>query len=154
MTLEAAVIIPMILITTILIFWTGVLLYDRAAVRSAASAAVLRGSERAELSNEELADLMKEVAGSWLNGRLVLMDDPQVEVSVEYESIRTGITGSVEVPALPVFGSAVWDVHASAEAMRLRESQIVRTIRRIDRVLEEGGKTEEGKEETEYGEAP
>lgn len=137
MTLEAAVIVPVILVATILIFWTGVLLHDRAAARSAVSAAVLRGSERAELSNEELVSLMKEVADSWLEERLVMMEEPELEVAAEYGKLSASLTGRLEVPSLPFFGSAVWDVSASAEAMRLRESQIVRTIHRIDRVLEE-----------------
>ena len=137
MTLEAAVIVPMILIATILIFWTGILLHDRAAVRSAVCAAVLRGSERAEQDNEELADLMKEVLRDCLTDRLVMMEDPQVDVCVEYGRLKASVTGVLEIPSIPIYGAATWEVHAEAEAMRLRESQIVRTIQRIDRKLEE-----------------
>ena len=137
MTLEAVVIVPVILIVTILIFWTGVLLHARAAVRSAVSAAVLRGSERAELDNGELADLMQEVLRDCLDERLVMMEEPQVDVCVEYGSLKASVAGVLEIPPLPIYGAAAWEVRAEAEAMRLRESQIVRTIHRIDRKLEE-----------------
>ena len=137
MTIEATVIVPITLIVTILIFWTGILLYDRAAVRSAVSIAALRGSERAELGNEELADLMSDVLKDYLDKRLVMMEEPQADITVEYGKIRVSVSGEVEVPELPLYGSAIWEVSASAEALRLRESQIVRTIHRIDRVMEE-----------------
>ncbi|MBO6205604.1 MAG: pilus assembly protein [Lachnospiraceae bacterium] len=135
MTIEACVIIPLSLMITFLLLWTGMLLYNRTAVNYAVSTAVIQGSRMAEQSNEEISDYVQKKIFELLENKLVLMEMPQMEVKVEYGMIRAGMQGYLNAPVLAGF-CGNWSVEAQYSAERMRSSQIVRTIRRVDRLAE------------------
>ena len=146
MTIEACVIIPLSLMITFLLLWTGILLYNRTAVNYAVSTAVIQGSRMAERSNEEICDYVGKKISELLEEKLVLMEMPQMEVAVEYGEIRASLQGYLDAPILAGF-CGNWSVEAQRSAERMRSSQIVRTIRRVDRLAETYGDRKE--EETE-----
>ena len=135
MTIEACVILPLSLFITFLLFWTGMLLYNRAAVNYAVSTAVVQGSRMAECSNDEICDHVQKKIAELLENKLVLMEMPQPEVTVEYGKISASLQGALHAPVLAGVGGN-WPVEAQYSADRMRSSQIVRTIRRVDRLAE------------------
>ena len=144
MTIEACVIIPLSLMITFLLFWTGILLYNRTAVNYAVSTAVIQGSRMAECPNDEICEYVQKKIAELLEHKLVLMEMPQTEVTAEYGKISASLTGYVNAPVLAGFGGN-WSVEVHRSADRMRSSQIVRTIRRVDRLAEKAqGKTPEG----------
>ena len=137
-TLEACVIIPLTLAVTFLLLWTGILLYDRAAVSGAVSVAVIQGSRMSEESKEEIMDHVRKKTAELLEGKLVMMEMPQMEVKVSYAEISASLHGEINAPVLAGF-SGLWRVEAERRADRMRIPQIVRTIQRIDRTIEKAG---------------
>ena len=139
MTIEAVVIIPLALMISFLLLWTGMLLYDRAAVNYAVSVAVIRGSRMAEESNEEISAYVQDKIAELLEHKLVLLELSQMEVKVKvsYGNISASVDGSLDAPPLAGFAGN-WSVSAQHSADRMRASRIVRTIQRVDRMTENG----------------
>ena len=137
MTIEACVIIPLSLVITFLLLWTGILLYDRAAVHYAVATAVVQGSRRAEDGNDEIRTLVQKKIAELLEHKLVLLREEEMETTVQvtYGKITASVSGRMNVPAFAK-EHGIWEVSAQHSADRMRSSQIVRTLQRIDRLAE------------------
>ena len=132
MTIEACVIIPIIIFMTIMILWIGMLSYNRNAINSAVSVGLTLGASVPEKDNEEIVECVK---------RLVLAEDPEINVTVTYGTIKTEVTATMESPPVPgmdVFRSEVWDLGQQKEIKRIRCSRLIRTFNRVERFMEEG----------------
>jgi len=150
MTVEACVILPLALMVTFLLFWTGILLYDRAVVNYAVSAAVIRGSRMAERSNEEISGFVQKKIEELTEDKLVLMERPQMEVRVEYGKIYASLSGNLRAPILAGF-CGNWSVEACRDADRMRVSRIVRTLQRLDRLADREQTDAETEKQEEQG---
>ena len=141
MTIEACVIIPIIIFMTIMILWIGMLSYNRNAINSALSVGLTFGAGFPEKDNEEIAECVKNKTVELLTDRLVLVDDPEINVTVTYGTIKTEITATMESPPVPgmdVFKSEVWDLGQQKEVKRIRSSRLIRTFNRVERFMNEG----------------
>ncbi len=136
MTLEACVIVPLILVASVLLFWIGVLLYDRGATDYVVSAAALRGGRIAEADKQDIAEVMKNSATAAAQDRLVLLDEQSFTMEVGYGMVEASMDAALNVPEMPLYGGDQWDASAVAESPRIRESQIIRTIYRMDKAGE------------------
>ncbi len=140
MTIEACVIIPVIIFMTIMIIWIGMLSYNRNAINSAVSIGLTLGAAAPEKDNEEIAECVKNKTEELLEDRLVLVDDPVINVSVSYGTIKTEVKASMESPPVPgmdIFKSEVWDLAQQKEVKRIRCSRLIRTFNRVGRYMEE-----------------
>ncbi len=141
MTIEACVIIPIIIFMTIMILWIGMLSYNRNAINSAISVGLTFGASVPEKDNEEIIECVKNKTEELLTDRLVLVEDPEINVTVSYGTIKTEITASMESPPVPgmdVFKSEVWDLGQQKEVKRIRCSRLIRTFNRVERFMEQG----------------
>ena len=135
MTLEAVIIIPFCLIGTVLILWTGMLLYDRMAADYALGAATIQGARNAEAENEEILKETQKKAEELLKGRLVMAGKPTLKVSVDGLNVTAELEGSLKAPPLPIPGkesfSFSWTFKSKKSSPRLKESMIVRSLHRL-----------------------
>ena len=141
MTIEACVIIPIIIFMTIMILWIGMLSYNRNAINSAISVGLTLGASVPEMENEEIAECVRNKTEELLTDRLVLVEDPEINVTVSYGTIKTEITASMESPPVPgmdVFKSEVWDLGQQKEVKRIRCSRLIRTFNRVERFMDQG----------------
>lgn len=141
MTIEACVIIPIIIFMTIMILWIGMLSYNRNAINSAISVGLTLGASVPEKENEEIAECVRNKTEELLTDRLVLVEDPEINVTVSYGTIKTEITASMESPPVPgmdVFKSEVWDLGQQKEVKRIRCSRLIRTFNRVERFMDQG----------------
>ena len=140
MTIEACVIIPIIIFMTIMILWIGMLSYNRNAINSAISVGLTLGASVPEMENEEIAECVRNKTEELLTDRLVLVEDPEINVTVSYGTIKTEITASMESPPVPgmdVFKSEVWDLGQQKEVKRIRCSRLIRTYNRVERFMDQ-----------------
>lgn len=140
MTIEACVIIPIIIFMTIMILWIGMLSYNRNAINSAISVGLTLGASVPEMENEEIAECVRNKTEELLTDRLVLVEDPEINVTVSYGTIKTEITASMESPPVPgmdVFKSEVWDLGQQKEVKRIRCSRLIRTFNRVERFMDQ-----------------
>ena len=141
MTIEACVIILIIIFMTIMILWIGMLSYNRNAINSAISVGLTLGASVPEKENEEIAECVRNKTEELLTDRLVLVEDPEINVTVSYGTIKTEITASMESPPVPgmdVFKSEVWDLGQQKEVKRIRCSRLIRTFNRVERFMDQG----------------
>ncbi len=141
MTIEACVIIPIIVFMTIMILWIGMLSYNRNAINSAVSVGLTLGASVPEKDNEEIAECVKNKTAELLTDRLVLVDNPEINVTVSYGTIKTEVTATMDSPPVPgmdVFKAEVWDLGQQKEIKRIRCSRLIRTFNRVGKIMEDG----------------
>ena len=134
MTIEAIVIIPLCLAISMLIVWSGILLYNRTAADYALSVAVIQAARQAEAENEEILKLAKDKAAELLNDRMVMMEEGSLNVSVDLADVKATYTGRMRAPVLPTFGDIKpieWKVEISRKSPRLKEAMTVRARHNI-----------------------
>lgn len=134
-TIEACILLPLILVLTLLIMWLGFLMYNRSLVTSAVAMAVVRGCQYAEYSAEEIEEIAEARCLELLEGRLICMEMPEISAEAGFYEVTVRAEGSMEVPVELLFdgiyGSSFWDVSACSEGVRLHSSTFVRTAERI-----------------------
>lgn len=134
MTLEAVVILPLTLMISMLIIWSGLLLYNRTAADYALSVAVIQAARQAEAENEEIVKLAKDKAVELLNARMVIMEEAEVDVRVDIDSVEAIYNGRMRAPVLPVFGDVKlfeWKVDVTRKTPRLKEAMTVRAMKNL-----------------------
>ncbi len=150
MTIEACIIIPMIIFISLLLIWTGILLYNKSAVNFALAAGLDAGEENAEADNEELCTIMKLKTEELLKDRLILVKDPGIEAVTEYGRLNLKLDAFMQAPPVPLTADAglseLWDTGGEKYRLRIRKSQFIRTVKRADELIEEKRKVSEGED--------
>lgn len=134
MTLEAVIILPLTLTVSLLVLWVGMMLYNRTAAEYALDVSVIQAARQAEAENGEILKLAENKLQELLKGKLVMMESFHTDVSVDGLRVKASLEGKMYGPVIPVIGNIHgqdWSIRAEREAPRLKESMIVRTIKRI-----------------------
>ena len=138
-TIEACIILPITLMITVLILWVGFFWYNRNAITHAVSMALIAGSQAAEKSNSEVEEIVQSAMSELLEGKLVMMDPPQMTVSVGYGNIEMDVAAQMELPGgifiTDIYDDGVWNYNVHKECRRVRRSQIIRTVHRLSEAL-------------------
>lgn len=134
-TIEACILIPIILMISLLIIWLGFFLYNRTLFMQCAGIAAIKGSQMAEADNEEISAAVRERARELLQQKTIGMEDVVVEVTVDYGSVTVGIQGDMQVPGaiflMDIYQNNRWHLRVEQTTERLRNCTILRTIERI-----------------------
>lgn len=134
-TIEACILIPMILMISLLIIWLGFFLYNRTLFMECAGIAAIKGSQMAEADNEEISATVRERARELLQQKTIGMEDVVIEVIVDYGSVTVGIRGSMQVPGAifltDIYQNNRWNLQVEQTTERLRNCTILRTIEGI-----------------------
>lgn len=134
MTIEAVIILPVCLMISLMVVWSGIFLYNRTAADYALSVAVIQAARQAEADNEKISGLAKDKAVELLNARMVMMEEAAVEVSVDLLSVKAVYNGRMRAPVLPGFGDVKlfdWRIDITRQTPRLKEAMTVRTMRNV-----------------------
>lgn len=131
-TIEACIIIPVILSISVLLMWMGLYYYNQTVIANAASVAAIEGARCANKSNDEISSISREKAEALLSERLISMDEVGISVIVEYGLVTVTIKGNMSVPGFLVMGDVYdesgWGINIAREAPRLRNAEFIRTI--------------------------
>lgn len=135
MTIEACILIPIIIMISLLAVWLGFFLYNKTLLMECAGIAAIMGSRMAEADNEELAGAAATRAGELLSQKTVAMEVRDITVSVDYGAVTVRITGVMQIPGAifltDIYQRDSWEIHAEQTAERLRSCSILRTIERL-----------------------
>ena len=134
MTIEAVIILPLCLMISLMVVWSGIFLYNRTAADYALSVAVIQAARQAEADNETIAGLANDKAVELLNARMVLMEEASVDVTVDLLTVKAVYSGKMRAPVLPAFGDVKlfdWNIDISRQTPRLKEAMTVRTMRNV-----------------------
>lgn len=135
MTIEACILIPIIIMISLLVIWLGFFLYNKTLLLECAGIAAIKGSQMAEADNETLASAAAARAEELLSQKTVAMEIQDIVVSVDYGAVTVKITGVMQIPEaiflLDIYQNDRWEIYAEQTAQRLRSCSILRTIERV-----------------------
>ncbi len=141
MTIEACILIPIIIMISLLVIWLGFFLYNKTLLLECAGIAAIKGSQMAEADNETLASAAVVRAEELLAQKTVAMEIQNIIVSVDYGAVTVKITGVMQVPEaiflMDIYQDDRWEIHVEQTAERLRNCSILRTIERIRKAQNE-----------------
>lgn len=134
-TIEACVIIPITLIVVMLLVWLGIFFYNKNVMSHAASRAAIMGGQHPEMESEELTEYMIAKVREMLEGKMIFMEDPSIEVSMDYSVISIKITGNMGLPGSVnmggIYRKRAWEIALVEKAARIHPSIFVRTVSRV-----------------------
>lgn len=149
-TIEACVIIPIILSISVLLIWMGLYFYNRSTVANAATVAAIEGSRNANRTNDEIMEIAREKAEEMVEERLICMDEVGITVVAEYSQVTVGIKGNMSVPGFldmaGIYDESGWGINITKNAPRLRSSEVIRTVNRIRKTVSENQAQEQATE--------
>lgn len=135
MTIEACILIPIIIMISLLVVWLGFFLYNKTLLMECAGIAAITGSQLAEADNEELAGAAADRAGELLLQKTVAMEVRDITVSVDYDAVTVRIAGVMQIPGAifltDIYQQDSWEIQVEQTAERLRSCSILRTIERL-----------------------
>ncbi len=135
MTIEACILLPIIIMISLLVIWLGFFLYNKTLLLECAGIAAIKGSQMAEEDNETLAGAAAVRAEELLTQKTVAMEIQDIIVSVDHGAVTVKITGVMQVPRaiflMDIYQDDRWEIHVEQTAERLRSCSILRTIERV-----------------------
>lgn len=141
MTIEACILIPIIVMVCLLVIWLGFFLYNKTLLMECAGIAAIGGSQIAEADNETLAAAAAVRAEELLSQKTVAMEIEEIIVSVDYGAVTVKITGVMQIPQaiflFDIYQNDRWEIYVEQTAERLRTCSILRTIERV-RKMQDG----------------
>jgi Flp pilus assembly protein TadG len=138
-TIEAVIIIPVCFSIIMLLIWTGIFFYNKNVLSQAASRAAICGSQKSYYENNEIADYVTDSVLKITDGKLILLDEADVSVTVSSTQISVNVTGTMSIPGFLILGnvydSNMWNIDITEYAARLKNPMVVRTVNRIEHSL-------------------
>jgi len=134
-SIEAAMIIPMIIAVIMLLIWLSIFFYNRSVLSEVASRAAICGSQNAELENTEIVDYVTDKVIELSDNKLIFLDSLSCEVTVEANQIKVNLTGSMSIPPFinlfNLYENNLFEISITESATRLKNSMFIRTVYRL-----------------------
>lgn len=138
-TVEAALILPVVLLIFTTVLFLSFYIYDRCILEQSAYGAALRGSTNYYQRNEEAYMAAKRGAISLTEGKLVAASSLENEVTVTERSVTVSYRCIVNMPFLSWLsnftGDAGFTISVAKEVPRSRQVRLIRIFRKSNRLL-------------------
>lgn len=134
MTVEASLLIPVILGGIIFILYVGFYLYNFAVMKQTAYIAALRGSQIKQVSSDRIESYVEEQVDELLRQRILAKEDIKKEIKVSKGSIKVKLYTNIKIfleEFLP-FGKKSWEIKGEAKVDRVDPIEIIRGARKIN----------------------
>lgn len=131
MTVEASIIMPMIVIVLVFILYIGFYLYDVCVAGQFAYIAALRTSQQKELTMEELEAYGKKQLEELVTDRLVVTDTRQEKIKVTVRKIEVEISTMIQMPFSNFISEkmGLWKIRGNGEVVRTDPVKYIRSVR-------------------------
>ena len=140
-SLEACLIMPIVFWTIIFVMYMGFYQYDKCVLQQDLFRMLIRGSWQKFLSNEELAQKMKEEDAKWYYEKYVLCNWENKQLEVGHNEIRIAQTAVFDVK-VPLIGK--WTTNGDMEicadftGTRIHPVETIRSCRKLEGFVERG----------------
>ena len=133
-TIEASLVLPLILGGIIFVLYIGFYLYNFATVKQVAYIAALRGSQTRDVSYAEIENYVERQVDELLLGQILAKENIKKEVEVFAGSIKVKIYTSVKIPfaGLLPFTDNFLEIQGESWVNRTEPIEIIRGIRKIN----------------------
>ena len=132
MTVEATLIMPIVLYLCIFVVYSGFFLYDKCVMKQDAFRAVLKGSSIYGQDNTEAYNAAWEQMNT-LTAQKYIATDCQYEVKVQ-NKVSVSINGYIEMPfwsLANLTGSSGWEISETVESRCINPTLFVRMCRQL-----------------------
>lgn len=149
LTVEASLIMPVVLYVCIFIIYTGFFMYDRCLMKQDAYRAALRGSSVYRNSNQKVYNTAYE-AMSEFAGEQYIAAEWEYEMAVQ-STVQVSVKGSIRMPfrgIAELVGAEEWKIQEMAESKCISPVIFIRMCRGLER--EAGQQREKQKREEMY----
>ena len=133
-TIEASLVLPLILGGIIFVLYIGFYLYNFATVKQVAYIAALRGSQTKNVSSAEIETYVEKQVDELLLGQILAKENIKKEVEVFAGSIKVKIYTSVKIPFMGFlpFTDNFLEIQGESWVNRTEPIEIIRGIRKIN----------------------
>ncbi len=138
-TLEACMIMPIVFMVILFIMYSGFFLYNKCLIKQDTYRILLRACQMKNVSNEEVAEEIREIDSKWYYDKYVLcrFGDKHIEVNHDNIVIEQEATLNVNLPLLQKWlGTDTWGLETGAEVKRVRPTQIIRSRRKLEKLTQ------------------
>ena len=154
-TVECALVMPVILSVLVLLVAFLLFLYNRNVLQDAALLGVKNATYYEDRSNREIEESVAFKSFEAVRGRLIFMENLRMEVSVGKVQARVHFVGEMKQSPFSLIGLPMpfQTVEVQAKADRFRPSAVIRNIRKGEAFIEwikERGTEDEGGIQTGY----
>lgn len=134
MTVEASLIMPVILGGIIFTIYLGIYLYDVCFIKQVAYVAALRGSCLKNETSQEIENYTKQQLEQLLSKQLLAGKLIQSEVNVTISKVLVQVHMDIKMPFAEFISPAIklWSIESEAEACRGNPVDIIRNVRKIN----------------------
>lgn len=149
MTVEAALLFPIIFTIIIQLLYLGFFMYDRCLLENSAYIAALRGSRIQLADNNEIYDKTYILAQELVNKRMFAATNARLHVKVSFDEVVVGYDAEVIPPVgtllVRVLNHNGFQIHVEKHAKRILTIPIIREFRRAEKLLDKnhGGTPDE-----------
>ena len=134
MTVECALIMPIILAVVITVIQMTVYMYDRVIIQNALVHSVIAADFMPEAGNNELKNEMEMRIEEELR-YAVALDDIEVKVTVKENVCKAEISGNVNIGARFPGSDIFLETQSGIKKKRLSGTETVRNIRKIEKLI-------------------
>jgi len=131
MSMEAAMIMPMLIVVLVFILYIGFYFYDVCATSQFAYIAALRAGQQKEFTVEELEQYGKIQLIELLDNRLVAVDVWQEKIRVTARKIGVEVLAEIQMPFSNFISEkmGLWKININAEIIRTDPIKFIRNMR-------------------------
>ncbi len=141
-TIEAALILPLIMTVIVFIIYMSFFLHDRAVMSACAYQAALKAS-LIRTGEEDMKAEAERAAGYSIEGLLLATEYPEITVTVSRKKVHIQYTGNMRIPQsilfFPIHGTDHIEVSGGAEASEKDAIEFIRQCRAAGGIIRKRG---------------
>ena len=134
MTVEASLLMPVILGGIIFTIFSGLYLYNVVTIKQAAYIAALRGSQVRGKSKDVIDAYVEQELENMLCGRILAGENSEIKIKVSSHKVSVQIRFVMNMPLFQeIFSKTnLWIMEGKAEAELINPVEIIRNVRKIN----------------------
>ena len=134
MTIEASLIIPVIVGGIIFVLYLGIFLYNSGTIKQTAYIAALRGSQMKNMSQKEMETYVEKQIDELLFQQILAREDMKKEIDISMGKVTVKIGTDVKMPFANLLSAKIdfWKINGEGYANRVDPIEIIRGVRKIN----------------------
>ncbi|MBR4983350.1 MAG: pilus assembly protein [Lachnospiraceae bacterium] len=134
MTIEAALVFPIVLSGIIFVIYLGFYLYNASVIRQMSYIAALRGSQLTQANSSQIKKYVEEQLQQLGKEKILGEGELVQDIVISFNEIKVKVEMKMEVPLMEgiPFVNRLWRIESEAKAGRINPVGIIRGVRKIN----------------------
>lgn len=134
MTIEASLILPLIIGGIIFVLYLGIFLYNSCTIKQTANIAALRGSQMKNMSQKEMETYVEKQIDELLFQQILARENIKKEIDISMGKVTVKMGTDVKMPFADLLSEKIgfWKIKGEGYANRVDPIEIIRGVRKIN----------------------